>query len=128
MTTLAQINGFLDHKRIAFVGVSRNPKDFSRQLFRDMRTRGYDMVPVNPSGSDVEGQTCFASVRDITPPAEAALIMTPPDQTAGIVRDCDAAGIHDVWLHSGGGQGSVSDEALHYGATHHMEVVAGQCP
>lgn len=128
MTTLAQIDRFLAHKRIAFVGVSRNPQDFSRQLFRDMQARGYDMVPVNPGGDEIEGKHCFNTVREIQPPVEAALIMTPPRATAEIVRDCDGAGIHDVWLHRGGGRGSVSDEAVHYCGSHGMAAVAGYCP
>jgi uncharacterized protein len=105
MTTLADVNRFLGHKRIAFVGVSRDPEDFSRQLFRDMEARGYDVVPVNPGGEDIEGQHCFRTVREVQPPVESALIMTPPKATAEVVRDCDAAGVHDVWLHRGGGQG-----------------------
>lgn len=128
MTTLAQVNRFLGHKRLALVGVSRDPKDFSRQLFRDMQARGYDMVPVNPAGEDVEGKHCFPSVRDVDPPVEGALVMTPAAATAGVVRDCAAAGIHDVWLHRGGGQGAVSNEAVEYCTSHSMEVVAGFCP
>ncbi len=128
MTTLAQVQRFLGHKRIAFVGVSRDPKDFSRQLFRDMAARGYDLVPVNPGGDEIEGKHCYGSVHDIQPPVEGALVMTPSTASAAVLKDCDAAGVHDVWLHRGGGQGSVSDEAVRYGASHGMDVVAGFCP
>ena len=128
MTTLTQVNRFLAHRRIAMVGVSRNPKDFSRQLFRDMQARGYDIVPVNPGADEIEGQHCFGSVRAIDPPAEAALIMTPPSASATVMKECDASGIHNVWLHRGGGQGAVSDGALAYGNSHGMDVVAGYCP
>ena len=49
MTTLAvRANEFLAQRRIALVGVSRNPRDLSRTLFRELRRRGYDVVPVNP--------------------------------------------------------------------------------
>ena len=128
MTTLAQVNRFLAHKRLAFVGVSRDPKDFSRQLFRDMEARGYDVVPVNPAGDEIEGRHCFRTVRDIEPPVEAALVMTPPKVTAEVVQDCHTAGIHEVWLHRGGGQGSVSTEAVDYGTSHSMDIVTGFCP
>jgi len=49
MTTLQDIQSFLDLKRLAVVGVSRNPTDFTRVLFREFRNRGYDAVPVNPA-------------------------------------------------------------------------------
>jgi len=45
MTTTRDVEDFLALKRIAMVGVSRDPKDFSRHLFREMYSRGYDMVP-----------------------------------------------------------------------------------
>jgi len=54
-STREDIEDFLAQKRLVMVGVSRNPKDFSRGLFRDLRRRGYDMVPVNPRVSVVEG-------------------------------------------------------------------------
>ena len=46
--SLETIEDFLSQKRIAMIGVSRNPKDFSAALFEGLRKRGYEMVPVNP--------------------------------------------------------------------------------
>ncbi len=39
MSSLEQIQDFLDHKRIALVGVSRQPNDFSRSMFREFVNR-----------------------------------------------------------------------------------------
>lgn len=127
-TTAADIHSFLAHQRIAFVGISRDPKDFSRMLFREMCDRGYDMVPVNPAATEVESSRCFAHVQDIEPPAEAALIMTASQQTENVVRDCLQVGIKDVWMHRGGGQGSVSDQAVKFCRENGMRLVEGYCP
>lgn len=54
-TTRTEINDFLSHRRIALVGVSRNPQDFSRAVFRELATRGYEVVPVNPLGGNNRG-------------------------------------------------------------------------
>ena len=48
MSSMAIIQDFLAQKRIAVVGVSHDPKDFSRSLLRTLRERGYDAVAVNP--------------------------------------------------------------------------------
>ena len=128
LTTTTDIQDFLAHRRIALVGVSRNPRDFSRILFREMCTRGYDMVPVNPVAIEMENRRCFARVQDIEPPAEAALIMTAPQQTENVVRDCLQAGILDVWMHRGGGQGAVSEEAVKFCRGNGMRLVKGYCP
>jgi uncharacterized protein len=61
MSSMATIQDFLAQKRIAVVGVSRNPKDFSRGLFRTLRERGYDAVAVNPDLEWVDDAPCFAS-------------------------------------------------------------------
>jgi len=53
-TTIADISDFLNLRRIALIGVSRDPKDFSRVLLRELCERGYDMVLVNPSADKLE--------------------------------------------------------------------------
>ena len=50
MASKQAIDSFLSCRRIAVVGVSRDPKDFSRAVFRAFVERGYDAVPVNPNG------------------------------------------------------------------------------
>ena len=127
-TTRANIEDFLAHKRIAMVGVSRNPEDFSRVLFRELRSRGYDVVPVNPLADELEGRTCFPRMQTIEPPVEAALVMTAPRDTEQVVHDCADAGVFQVWMHSGGGRGSVSPEAVAFCRKNHMNLVEGHCP
>ncbi len=127
-TTIADIRDFLAQRRIALVGVSRDPKDFSRMLFREMRQRGYDMIPVNPAAGELEGSRCFVRVQDIDPPADGALIMTAPRETERVVRDCSEARIGRVWMHRGGGQGAVSKAAVDFCRTKNMRLVEGCCP
>jgi predicted CoA-binding protein len=127
-TTREDIEDFLAQKRLAMVGVARNPKDFSRGLFRDLCRRGYDMVAVNPMMSELDGQQCYSRVQDIAPPVDGALLMTPPAVTPDIVRHCLAAGITRVWMHRGGGTGAVSQEAIDFCREKGMRVVAGYCP
>ena len=54
--SLEIINDFLAQKRIAMVGISREPRNFSVSLFQELCRRGYDMVPVNPNTPNVLGQ------------------------------------------------------------------------
>lgn len=127
-TTRADINSFLGHHRIAMVGLSRDPKHFSRYLLKELSTRGYDVVAVNPSASEIEGSPCFANVKAIEPPVDAALVMTPPAETVSVVQDCASAGIREVWMHRGGGQGAVSQVAVALCREKGIRVVEGECP
>lgn len=119
---------FLARGRIALVGVSRNQRGFSRQVLRELLRRGYDVVPVNPLLTQVEGRTCHARVQDIPSPVAGALIMTPPGQTEQVVRDCIQCGIRSVWMHRGAGVGAASPEAIALCRAQGIEVVAGLCP
>jgi predicted CoA-binding protein len=127
-TTRVDIDDFLSCKRIAMVGVSRNPQDFSRALFRDLIRRGYDVVPVNPLAQEIEDKKAYTTVQSIWPPVEAALLMTSPDQTDQVVHDCLAAGVRRVWMHRGGGQGAVSPKAVAFCKENGIRVVEGHCP
>jgi uncharacterized protein len=119
---------FLAVKRIAVVGVSRNEKDFSRVLFRELLRRGYDAVPVNPSLAEVDGRRAYAGLREIEPPVEAALLLTPPSVTEAVLRDAARAGVRKVWLHRGTGAGSGTPAALALCEANGIEAVHDLCP
>ena len=126
--SLEIIEDFLAQKRIAMVGLSRQPKDFSVMLFEELCRRGYDVVPVNPSASEVMGRPCFARVQDIQPAVDAALLMTSPVVTEAVVEDCAQAGVRRVWMYSAGGAGAVSPKAVEFCAARGIQVVPGECP
>ena len=124
----ALIDEFLGHRRIAVVGVSRRPADFTRALFREFLKHGYDAVPVTPHAQEVEGRACFARVQDIREPVEAAMLVTPPAATDQVVRDCAEAGIPLVWMYRARGQGAVSESAASFCRSHEIRVIPGFCP
>ncbi len=110
------------------IGVSRNPQDFSRTLFREFRQRGYDVIPVNPGVSEIDGVACAARLLDVAPPVDAALLMTSPSVTEQVVQDCAQAGVASVWMYRAGGAGAVSPEAVRCCQSKGMRLVAGECP
>ena len=126
--SLETIEDFLAQKRIAMAGISRDPANFSVKLFEELCRRGYDVVPVNPNATEVQGKRCFARVQDIQPPVEGALLMTSPEATETVVNDCAEAGIRRVWMYRATGQGSVSAKAIEFCLARGMLVVPGQCP
>jgi len=126
--SLETIEDFLAQKRIAMVGISREPRSFSITLFEELCRRGYDVVPVNPGTPNVLGHRCFARVQDIQPPVEGALLMTSPDVTDKVVTDCAEAGIPRVWMYCAGGKGAVSKSAAVFCQERGIAVIPGQCP
>jgi predicted CoA-binding protein len=119
---------FLDARRIAVVGVSRDPKDFSRFVFGELLRRGHDVVPVNPALAEAGGVRAFARVSEVEPPADAALLMVPAPAAEEAVRDCLRARVHRIWLHRGSGPGIASEAILALCTANRVEVVHGLCP
>jgi predicted CoA-binding protein len=132
MTTLQDIGSFLALRRLAVIGVSRRADDFTRVLFRELRQRGYDLVPVNPAlaemAAEVDGIPCAAEIGDVSPPVEGALLLTSPSVTDKVLEDCVQSGIHHVWLFRASGAGAVSPSAISFCETHGITVVGGECP
>ena len=128
VTALRDVRDFLGCKRLALVGVSRRERHFSRAMLREFKRRGYDMVPVNPNATEVEGQPCCRRLQDITPPVEGALLMTPHALTNAVVRDCLEAGIKLVWMYRAKGRGALSMSAVRFCRSNGIRVIAGHCP
>jgi predicted CoA-binding protein len=128
MTTRKDIDDFLGQKRLLVVGVSRNPKDFTRTLFRELRGRGYDAIPINPELPEVDGVRCFAHAAEVAPPAEGALLLTKPSVTDRVVRECADAQVRTVWMYRAVGAGAVSRGAVEFCRSRGIRVIEGECP
>jgi uncharacterized protein len=127
-SSLEDARAFLAARRIALVGLSRNKNDFSRMVLRELVRRGHDVVPVHPEMKEAEGRTCYARIQDVSPPADAALLMTAPAVTEHVVRDCAEAGVRLVWMHRGGGAGAASEAAIAFCKANGIRVVRDLCP
>jgi predicted CoA-binding protein len=120
---------FLANKRVAVTGVSRTAKGHGSNLvYQRLRQRGYDVFPVNPNTSEVEGDRCYQSVSSIPGGVEAVVIGTRPEIAEDTMRECAELGIKHVWMHRGPGGGSVSEAAAEYGRQHGIIVIDGGCP
>src|SRR4051812_19606224 len=115
------IESFLSQKRIAIVGISRNPRDIGASLLEKFARRGCEVILVNPNAQEIMGRRCFARVQDVSPAPDAALLLTSLAVTNSVVRDCAQAGIKRIWMYRGGGQGSVSPEAVEFCLTHGIQ-------
>ncbi|MFI5258656.1 MAG: CoA-binding protein [Candidatus Limnocylindrales bacterium] len=128
MTTKQQVDDFLALKRIAIVGVSRDPKGFSNVMWQEFRQRRYEAIPVNPLATEIDGQPCFAKVGDIEPSVDGVLIMTSKKSTDQVVQDCAAAGVKHVWMYGGMAPGASTKSAVAFCADKGIDVVEGLCP
>ncbi len=120
---------FLESKRVAVTGVSREPKGHgSNVVYQRLRERGYEVFAVNPNADEVEGDRCYHDLGSIPGGVEAVVIGTRPEAADETMRECVELGIGHVWMHRGPGAGSVSRTAADYGREHGVAVIDGGCP
>ena len=126
-----KVDDFLAQKRIAVAGVSRNNQrhPVGNLIYHRLKKSGHDVFAVNPHMQTFEGDRCYPNLQSIPGGVDGVVIITRPETTQGIVRDCSAAGVRRVWMHQSLGRGSsVSPEAVEYCRQHDIAVIAGACP
>jgi predicted CoA-binding protein len=119
---------FLAQRRIAVAGVSRDTKQPANLIYRRLRDTGHEVFAVNPNATEVEGDRCYASVREVPAELDGVVVVTPRDAVDGVVAECAEAHVPRVWLHRGIGPGSSSPEAVTFCHEHGISVIPGGCP
>jgi uncharacterized protein len=131
-TTLkARVDDFLAQKRIAVAGVSRDKSHHpvGNLIYNRLKKTGHDVFAVNPNMDTFEGERCYPDLRSIPGGVDGVVIITRPEVTQQIVRECSEAGVPRVWMHQSVATGSsVSKEAVAYCSEHDISVIAGACP
>ena len=126
-----KVHDFLAQKRIAVAGVSRDNRHHpaGNLVYRRLKQAGHDVFPVHPALPSFEGDRCYPDLQSIPGGVDGVVIITRPETTERIVRDCGTAGVRRVWMHQSLAKGSsVSAAAVEYCRQHDISVIAGGCP
>ena len=127
----AKVNEFLAQKRIAVAGVSRDESRHpaANLIYRRLKKTGHEVLAVNPNLQRFDGDRCYPDLRSNPGGVDGVVIVTRPETTEKIVRDCSDTGVRRVWMHQSMGQGSsVSPVAVEYCRRHDIHVTSGACP
>lgn len=124
----ALIADFLSGKRIAIAGVSRGKLSAANAVFCKLRNSGYEVFPVNPNASEVEGATCYPDLASIPGELDGLVIATHPNVAQQVVQQAAARNVRRIWFHRSFGQGSVSTAATEECARAGIPCIVGGCP
>ena len=90
--------------RIAVVGASSHPIRPSHGVMQSLRRAGYDVVPVNPRETEIEGLPCYPTVIaavEATGPVDIVDVFRRPDLCAEHAREAVQVGARCLWLQLG---------------------------
>jgi len=114
---------YADTKTIAVVGASNDPKKAGHNIPAYLQTQGYKIIPVNPKGGEMFGETVRTSLADIDEPIDVVDVFRPSEETPEIAREAVAAGAKVLWLQTG----IQSDEAEKIARDGGLTVVMNTC-
>lgn len=109
---------------IAMVGLSPNPQRPSHEVAEFLMARGYTVIPVNPGCSEVLGQRCYASLRDIPVAVDMVDVFRNPEDVLPVAEDAIAIGARTLWMQLG----VINPEAARKAESAGLRVVMDHCP
>lgn len=86
---------------IALVGATDNPAKYGNRIFKDLRSKGFIVWPVNPQRDTVEGVEAYPTVADLPGSPSIVDIVVPPRFTLHVLKQCLELGYMNVWVQPG---------------------------
>jgi predicted CoA-binding protein len=113
-------------KTWAVVGCSPDPARDSHRIAAMLQHRGFTIVPVNPSASEILGERCYPTVSAIPQDLQVGVVdIFRRSEVAGThVDEAIAIGAKGVWLQLGVVDLEAGKRARHAG----LRVVMDRCP
>ncbi len=111
-------------RTIAVVGCSPRPERPGHYVAKYLQDLGYRIIPVNPGQTEILGEKCYASLRDIPEPVDMVDCFRRAEDIPPVVEDAIAIGAKFVWMQLG----IVNEEAAQRAMAAGIEVVMDRCP
>jgi len=110
-------------RTIAVVGLSDKPDRDSYRVAAYLQSRGYRIIPVNPTLDEVLGEKAYSSLCDVPEEIDVVDIFRKPEAVPEIVDEAIAVGAKVVWMQEGIAHNAAADKARASG----LQVVMNKC-
>jgi len=100
---------------VAVIGASSDRRKFGNKAVRAYAARGYEVFPVNPRRTSVEGIPAYASILDIPASIDRATAYLPPEVLLTILPDIASKGVGELYLNPGADREDVVEAARDLG-------------
>jgi len=116
------------YKTIAVVGLSKDPAKDSHKVAKYLKTKGYRIIPINPSADVILGEKCYKSLLDVPETIEIVDIFRPAKDVPPIVDQAielkrKLGNPRVIWMQLG----IVNEEAAKRAKNASLTVVMDKC-
>ena len=110
-------------KTIAIVGLSNNELRASYFVGYYLKRHGYQVIPVNPRETEILGQTCYPSLRDVPEHVDIVNVFRAPDALPDIARETVEIGADAFWCQFG----VINEEGAQIAEDSGVTVIMDRC-
>ncbi len=126
------IKTFLAARVFGLIGASDNPEKYGNIILKNLVSKGYKVLPVNPSKQSIEGIDCFANIASLPEYVKFLNFVVPAPKSLKMMSAVKDKGIEIVWFQPGAYNDELINEctklgikAIHDGAC--IMVCAAAC-
>lgn len=96
-----QIRQIYSLKNIAVVGMSKNPDKAAHYVPKYLDEKGYNIIPINPTATEILGKKCYPSLLDIPVKIDIIDVFRPSDQVQPVIDEAIKIKPKIIWLQEG---------------------------
>lgn len=121
--TLEQIESFLQDKKMALIGASRNEKKFGTQVLKHLLDKGFEVLPVHPEANELQGVNTYATIAQLPDDVNAIVLLTHKHDTDHLLAEALGKGINNIWVQ----QFSETPDAISKASESQANIILGRC-
>jgi predicted CoA-binding protein len=120
----SELRKIYDLKNIAVVGMSKNEGKPAHFVPKYLIEHGYNVIPVNPTITEVLGRKSYPSIADIPDNVDVVDVFRRSEDVPPVVNDAiNKKGIKVIWMQSG----IYNEEAERKAKENGIDVVFNRC-
>jgi uncharacterized protein len=120
----SDIRKILELRNIAVVGMSNTEGKPANFVPKYLIENGYNIIPVNPTTSEVLGRKSYASISDVPEQVDIVDVFRRSEDVPIVVEDAiNKKGVKVIWMQSG----IYSEEAERRAKENGLDVVFNRC-
>ena len=118
-----EILEILKMKKVAVVGMSKNPDKAAHYVPKYLHENGYEITPVNPNADVILKKQCYDEITDVPGDIDIIDVFRPSDQVLPIIKEAIKKNPKVIWLQ----EGIHNEEAEKLAKDAGIEVVYNRC-
>lgn len=123
MVNKTDIEHFLSLNKLAIAGVSRNKNKFGRIVYNELKAKGFEVFPINPTTDHIDAEQCFSELQSLPIAVDGVVIVVDLGHTEKIIRDAIKMEIKNIWIH----QRVESPSVIQLCQENDVNLIQGEC-